>query len=69
MVQNEKLAFRYPVSQFSSDCHRILQPLLSVFLATTLKISALVSEILATTLKKLDHLTCNAILRINRNGS
>ena len=34
-----KLAFRYPVSQFSGDCHEILQPLLSSHLATTLKIS------------------------------
>ena len=34
-----KLAFWYPVSQFSCDRHEILQPLLSSHLATTLKIS------------------------------
>ena len=34
-----KLPFWYPVSQFSSDCHEILQPLLSNHLASTLKIS------------------------------
>ena len=42
MVENGpewKLAFRYPVSQFSRDCHEILQPLLSGDLTTTLKIS------------------------------
>ena len=33
----EKLAFWYPVSQFSNDCHEILQPLLSSHLATILK--------------------------------
>ena len=33
-----KLAFWYPVSQFSSDCHKIVQPLLSSHLATALKI-------------------------------
>ena len=34
-----KVAFRYPVSQFSRDCHEILQPLLSSHLATTLETS------------------------------
>ena len=34
-----KLAFRYTVSQFSRDCHEILQTLLSNHLATTQKIS------------------------------
>ena len=33
-----KLAFWYPVSQLSTDCHKILQPLLSSNLAATLKI-------------------------------
>ena len=33
-----KVSFWYPVSQFSSDYHEILQPLLSDHLATTLKI-------------------------------
>ena len=34
-----KWVFWYPVSQFSSGCHKILQPLSSTHLATTLKIS------------------------------
>ena len=52
---------RYPVSQFSRDCLEILQPLLSYHLATTLEILRV--------FQKLNHLTCNAILRINRKGS
>ena len=56
------LAFWYPVSQFSSDCHEILQPLLSDHLVTTLRIS----QKFYLVFQKLDHLACNAILGIHR---
>ena len=33
-----KLGFRYPLSQFLSDCHDIFKSFLSSYVATTLKI-------------------------------